>query len=259
MTQQTGVTVDLTIETQDGSPEAFVSRPEGEGHDLPGVLLFPDIFVLRPQIRRMANRIASWGYVVLAPNVFYRSGTVDELVPPADLREPEGRDRYIETAFPRMEALTSDLSRPDTTAYLDALTELPGVSGPVGVIGYCMGARLAMRAGGDHPDRVAAVGGFHGGGLVTDAADSPHRSLATTRAAVLLRHADEDPSMTPEGMDAITALATESGVTLDQAVYPGAPHGYSMADTSMYDEAAAERHFEDLREHLARHLTRPGE
>lgn len=248
------MTVDLAIEMADGTAEAFVSRSESAERDLPGVLLFPDIFVLRPQIRAMTNRIASWGYVVLAPNVFYRSGTVADLVPAVDLREPGGRDGYIQTAFPRMEALTSELSRPDTTAYLDALQALPGVSGAVGVIGYCMGARLAVRAGGDHPDRVSAVGGFHGGGLATDEADSPHRSLATTRAAVLLRHADDDPSMPPEGMQAIASLARESGVPLDQAVYPGAPHGYSMADTSMYDENAAERHFEELRDHLARRL-----
>lgn len=250
------MTVDQRIDTADGTAEAFVSRPAAADRDLPGVLMFPDIFGLRPQIRAMADRIAGWGYVVLAPNVFYRSGTVDELEPTTDLREPGERDAYLETAVPRMNSLTSELSQLDTVAYLDALTALPGVAGGLGVTGYCMGARLALRAGGDHPDRVTAVGGFHGGGLVTEDPDSPHRSLATTRAAVLLRHADDDPSMPPEGMDAITSLARESGVALDQAVYPGAPHGYSMADTSMYDEAAAERHFEDLREHLARRLSR---
>ncbi|AWH93478.1 dienelactone hydrolase family protein [Dietzia lutea] len=250
------MTVDLRIDTADGTAEAFVSRRAAADHDLPGVLMFPDIFGLRPQIRAMADRIADWGYVVLVPNVFYRSGTADELEPTTDLRKPGERDGYLETAVPRMNSLTSELSRLDTAAYLDALTALPGVAGGVGVIGYCMGARLAMRAGGDHPDRIQTVGGFHGGGLVTEEPDSPHRSLATTRAAVLLRHADDDPSMPPEGMDAITSLARESGVALDQAVYPGAPHGYSMADTSMYDEASAERHFEDLREHLSRRLSR---
>lgn len=252
----TDMTVDLSIDTAGGSAEAFVSRPAGTDRELPGVLLFPDIFGLRPQIRTMMDRIASWGYVVLAPNFFYRSGTAGDLAPTGDLREPGERDGYVATAIPRMEGLTSELSRPDTAAYLDALLSLPGVAGDAGVIGYCMGARLALRAGGDHPDRVAAVGGFHGGGLATDEADSPHLSVATTKGAVLLRHADDDPSMPPEGMDVIASSARESGVPLDQAVYPGAPHGYSMADTSMYDETAAEQHFEDLREHLARRLTR---
>ncbi|KAA0918456.1 dienelactone hydrolase family protein [Dietzia sp. ANT_WB102] len=248
--------VDLGIQMADGTAEAFVSRPRSADRELPGVLLFSDIFGLRPQIRTMMDRIASWGYVVLAPNVFYRSGTVTDLAPTVDLREPGERERYFAIARPRMEELTSELSRPDAVAYLDALLALPGVAGDAGVIGYCMGARLAMRLGGDRPDRVAAVGGFHGGGLATDEADSPHRSVATTRAAILLRHADDDPSMPPGGMDAIASVARGSGVPLDQAVYPGAPHGYSMADTPTYDESAAERHFEDLREHLARRLAR---
>lgn len=246
----------VQIETGDGLAEAWVARPEDTERALPGVLLFMDAFGLRPQIREMAQRIADGGYVVLAPNVFHRSGSVEEIAPTADLREPEGRDRALEQAIPRMNELTPGLSRADTTRYLEALAELPGVAGdaPVGVIGYCMGARLALRAGGDHPDRVAAVGGFHGGGLVTEEPDSPHRSLASTRAAVLLRHADDDPSMPVEGMDVIASLAEDAGVDLGQSVYPGAPHGYSMADTAMYEPSAAERHFAELQSHLGRHL-----
>lgn len=246
--------MDLRIDVQDGRAEAFVSRPGNAERELPGVLLFMDVFGLRPQIRSMMDRIAGWGYVVLAPNVFHRAGTVADLAPTVDLREPGERDRHLAAAKPRLETLNPELSRSDTSYYLDALVGLPGVAGGVGVVGYCMGARLALRAGGDHSDRVAAVGGFHGGGLVTNLADSPHRSLATTRAGVLLRHADHDPSMPLEGMDVIASLAIRSGVALDQSVYPGAPHGYSMADTPMYDEPAAEQHFEDLHEHLSRYL-----
>src|SRR5699024_10487644 len=146
-------------ETGAGRAGAGAARPEDTERALPGVLLFMDAFGLRPQIREMAQRIADGGYVVLAPNVFHRSGSVEEIAPTADLREPEGRDRALEQAIPRMNELTPGLSRADTTRYLEALAELPGVAGdaPVGVIGYCMGARLALRAGGDHPDRVAAV------------------------------------------------------------------------------------------------------
>src|SRR5699024_9377526 len=144
-------TMTVQIETGDGLAEAWVARPEDTERALPGVLLFMDAFGLRPQIREMAQRIADGGYVVLAPNVFHRSGSVEEIAPTADLREPEGRDRALEQAIPRMNELTPGLSRADTTRYLEALAELPGVAGdaPVGVIGYCMGARLALRAGGD--------------------------------------------------------------------------------------------------------------
>lgn len=225
--------VDVRIAMPDGHAEAWVARPENTERALPGVVLFMDAFGLRPQIREMAQRIADWGYVVMAPNVFHRSGAVDEIAPTADLREPEERDRFLGQAVPRMNDLTPELSRADTDRYLEALAELPGVAdgAPVGVIGYCMGARLALRAAGDHPDRVGAVGGFHGGGLVTEDPDSPHRSLASTRAAVLLRHADDDPSMPAEGMETITSLAEDSGVELDQCVYPGAPHGYTRWPT----------------------------
>ena len=245
-----------TVATEAGEIEAWLARPDGAGGEFPGVLLYMDAIGLRPQIRQMADRIASWGYTVLAPNTFHRSGSADETSPHEDLREPGARERFFAGAVPRMNALTSDLSRSDTAAYLDALKSADGVvDGPVGVVGYCMGVRLALRAAGDHPDSVAAVGGFHGGGLVTDDADSPHLWLGSAKAHLLLRHADQDRSMTPEQMDVLADAARAAGLDFDQDVYRGAPHGYSMADTSMYDPQAAERHFEELRAHFAAHLT----
>lgn len=238
---------ETTIDGPDGPLEAWLARAL-DGGPTPGLLLVMDAIGLRPQIHEMAERFASWGYTVLAPNVFHRSGTAAETSPTTGLREPGAREAFFEGVWPRMQALTPELSRHDMTLYLDALQARDDVApGPVGIVGYCMGVRLALRAAGDHPDRVAAVAGFHGGGLVTGDADSPHLGLATTRARVLLRHADEDPSMPPHAQDAIAALASEHGVALDQAVYEGAPHGYSMADTSMYDERAARRHEEELR------------
>lgn len=243
------------VTTGSGEAEAWLARPRHAVGKTPGVLLFMDAIGLRPQIRQMADRIADWGYVVLAPNTFHRSGSAEATSPRGDLRSPGAREEFFTEAVPRMRALTSDLSRADTTAYLDALRSAEGVAeGPVGVIGYCMGARLALRAAGDHPDTVAAVGGFHGGGLVTEEADSPHLWLRSAKAHILLRHADQDPSMTPEQMDVLASTARSAGLSLDQEVYTGAPHGYSMTDTSMYDAKAAERHFEELREHFASHL-----
>ncbi len=202
----------------------------------------------------MADRIAGWGYVVLAPNVFYRSGTADETSPRNDLRQPGAREAFFGEAAPRMDALTSELSRADTANYIAALQELSGASS-VAVNGYCMGVRLALRAAGDHPDVVRVATGFHGGALVTDAADSPHLSLRSARAAVMLRHGDDDPSMPPAAMAEIDRISRVAGVELSQDVYAGAPHGYSMSDTSMYDEAAAERHFGELRRWLDTRLT----
>ena len=146
---------------------------------------------------------------------------------------------------------------PDIAAYVAALRGLDGVTdGPIGVTGYCMGARLAVRAATGHPDDVAACGGFHGGGLVTDEPDSPHAGLGSARAEFVFGHADNDGSMPPEAVAALGAALAEHGLDASNEVYPGAPHGYSMADTSMYDEAAAERHFAELEALFARTLRR---
>lgn len=238
-----------------GTAEAFLAVPSDhtDGQTHPGVLFFMDAIGLRPQIEQMAQRIADWGYVVLAPNVFYRTGTAEEIAPKEDLREPGARDAFFPTIMPHMQALTSDKSNEDTAAYLAALRARPEVAdGPMGTTGYCMGARLATRAAGNHPDDIAAVAGFHGGGLVTEDADSPHLSLPQARAEFVYGHADNDQSMGPEAVEALGTALEAAGLTAANEVYAGAPHGYSMNDTSMYDEAAAERSFTELEALLGR-------
>lgn len=246
----------VTIAAPDGPAEAYATRPPAQGPDRPGVLLFVDAFGLRPRIEQMADRIASWGYVVLAPNTFYRNGTTEELLPREDLRAPGARGRFFAGARRRMSELTTERSLADTTAYLAALRELPDVArGPVGVVGYCMGARAATRAAGAHPDLVGAVGGFHGGRLATDANDSPHHWIPTATAAFCYGHADKDPSMTPAQVALLGETLRSAHLPFSNEVYAGAPHGYTMSDTSEYDEAASERHFAALqtlfREYLA--------
>ncbi len=236
-----------------GSAEAYVARPDGDG-DHPGVLFLMDAIGLRPQIAQMCQRIADWGYVVLAPNVFHRDGRVDDLRPKVDLTEPGEREAFFAEAMPRVRGLTADLAEQDLPVWLHALRALPGVAAePVGVTGYCMGARLALRAA-NLDDGVAAVGGFHGGGLVTDDADSPHRGLGAARAEYVFGHADQDRSMPPEAIEELGRALAEAGRTARNEVYAGAAHGYSMADTSMYDEAATERHFTELRSLFERTL-----
>ncbi|MFL6062023.1 MAG: dienelactone hydrolase family protein [Marmoricola sp.] len=243
----------IEIAVPDGTAEAYAARP-ASGHG-PGVLLFMDAIGLRPEIARIADRIASWGYVVLAPNVFYREGTAAEIAPKTDLHDPGARDAHFRIVGPMIARLTSDMAVADNAAYVAALRGIDGVDdGPIGVSGYCMGARLAVRAAGRHPEDVAAVGGFHGGRLVTDDADSPHRELAGSRAAYVFGHADNDGSMPPEAVEALGVALTEAGLEHANAIYPGSPHGYTMSDTSMYDETGAERHFTELRALLSRSL-----
>jgi carboxymethylenebutenolidase len=238
-----------------GVAEAYVARPSAEsGSEHPGVLFYMDAIGLRPRIAEMAQRIADWGYVVLAPNVFFRDGTADELAPKSDLTQPGAREEFFKGVMPRVQGLTADKAEADIPAYLQALRGLPGVaSGPVGTTGYCMGARLALRTAALDP-AVAAVGGFHGGGLVTDDDDSPHRRLPNAHAEFVFGHADNDRSMPPEAIVTLGEALRDAGLTASNEVYDGAAHGYSMSDTSMYDEAATERSFAELKDLLDRTL-----
>ncbi len=244
----------LSISTKDGVAEAIVATPpSGTG---PGVLFFMDAFGLRPRIEEMAAEIASWGYVVLAPNVFYRGGTASEVAPQGDLTTPEAREAFFSVAGPRIGHLTSDLAVQDNDAYLSALRSLPEVSpGPVGVVGFCMGTRLALRAAGRHPDVVAACAGFHGGGLITDAPDSPHRELATAKAEFVFGHADNDGSMTAQNAADLGDALSVAGLTATNEIYEGAAHGYTMSDTSSWNEAAFVRAFTNLRDLYGRTLS----
>lgn len=238
----------IEIPAADGNAEAIVARPDDGTH--PGVLLLMDAIGLRPRLHEMADRIASWGYVVLAPNTFYRLGTAAETSPPAgtDLTDPAQRAAYGRVSVPRVATLTRQRVEADIPRYLAALRGLDGVAdGPVGVTGYCMGAALATRAAGLDP-MVGACGGFHGAAIATTDPDSPHLALAGATAAFVYGHADEDPINPEEDIARLDAMLAEHHLTARTAVYPDAPHGFTMRDTSSYQQAGAERHFAELQE-----------
>ncbi|TLM74996.1 dienelactone hydrolase family protein [Pseudarthrobacter sp. NamB4] len=241
----------IEIPTAHGTAEALVARPSSGEGPFPGVILYMDAFGLRPRIEEMAQRIADWGYVVLAPNLFYREGTAAELAPKGDMTTPEGRKAVGRPAFARIGRLTADKALPDIDTWVAALRNLDGVApGPIGTVGYCMGARLAMRTATAHPEVVAACGGFHGGGLATDEPDSPHLGLGNASARFVFGHADHDPSMAPDAIARLGAALEAAGLQASNETYRGAPHGYSMADTSAYHADATERHFRELRDLL---------
>jgi carboxymethylenebutenolidase len=240
----------IQVEAADGTAEAYLTGSPGD----PGVLFYIDAIGLRPQIEEMADRIASWGYVVLAPHVFYRHGSAEELAPRADLREEGARAAFFASGvMDRVKGYTPDRSMPDADAWVRTLLEHAG-DGPIGVIGYCMGARLAVRTAGRFPGTVGAVGGFHGGGLVTDADDSPHLAIADSTAEYVFGHADKDRSMPLDRVAELEETLRAAERPHLNEVYEGAAHGYSMADTSVYHEGAAERHYKVLEGLLARTL-----
>jgi len=254
MTAIRGTSVD--IPTQDGTADAYLAYPDDHSPH-PAVLLYMDAFGLRPHLKNMADRLAENGYTVLVPNVFYRHGRAP-LVELPEFIDTE-RPGLFEQLTPLLRSLTPELADRDADAYLHWLTACPqAADGPVGITGYCMGARLALFTAGSHPERVAAIAGFHGGRLATDAPDSPHLLADRITAEVYFGHADQDPSLPPEQIERLDKALTQAGVRHRSEVYAGAPHGFTQDDTSTYRPEAAERHWRELLALLNRTLRDTG-
>ncbi|MGW7259580.1 dienelactone hydrolase family protein [Streptomyces sp. NPDC054834] len=252
MTAVRGTNVDIL--TQDGTADAYLAHPDDNaGH--PAVLLYMDAFGLRPQLQKMADRLAGAGYTVLVPNVFYRHGRAP-VVPLPDFIASDDRPALFEQIFPIMGELSVEAVARDTDSYLAWLaTRTEAAPGPVGITGYCMGARLALLTAVSHPERVAAAAGFHGGGLADDAdPESPHLAADRITAELYFGHADRDHSMPPAQIQRLDKALADAGVRYRTEVYADAEHGYSMADTEAYNAEATERHWTSLLDLLGRNL-----
>jgi len=241
----------VDIATEDGTCDAYLAQPDGDGPH-PAVLFFPDAIGLRQRIYDMADRIASHGYVVLAPNLFYRSGRAPVVANLDELLKAGDRQKLMEAVIPVARALKPADAMRDTRFYLDYLASVS--PGPVGLTGYCMGAGLALRTAATYPDRVAAAGGFHGGNLASDAEDSPHLLAPSVKAELYFGHADADPSLPPEQIERLNAAFDAAGVRYRAEVYAGASHGYTMADTRVHNEEGERRHWDALLDLFQRNL-----
>ncbi len=217
------------------------------------MLLYSDAFGLRPELERRALDLAAHGYHVLVPNLYYRTGPAPVVELPAHI-SAELRPAVIERLMPFLEeVLVGERILTDAEAYLAFLTGRPETRpGPVGVIGYCIGGALALRAGAAHPDTVAAVAGFHPGFLVTDEPDSPHRLVATLSAEVHLGLSGND--MTPEELATLEAALAAAGVRHTVETYPGTVHGFTMSDTDALHPAGLHLHWTRLLSLLTRTL-----
>ena len=246
----------LDITTEDGVADAYLVRPDGAG-PWPGVLVYQDAFGPRPRLFEMADRIAEQGYAVLVPNLFYRAGRAP-LFDLDGMQDPKQRGQIFDRVMPLVMQLTPPLIIRDSKAYLDFLAAQEGVApGPVGIVGYCMGGLAGLRAIEAFPDRIAALGSFHAGRVVTDDPDSAHLAVGRITGEVYFAHADNDSSMTPENIAELEAALDTAGVTYGSEVYEGAPHGFTMADSAAYNEAGEKRHWENLFTLLERALPHP--
>lgn len=232
----------IEIQTRDGLCPAYVYKPAGEG-PFPAAIMYMDGPGMRPAVQALAERLSGAGYYVLLPDLFYRSGPYAPVDPRVVFTNPELREQHRERFM--------DLAKPgavmsDTAALLDFLAARPEVQpGPVGVVGYCMGGRLALLAAGHYPDRISVAASYHGGGLVGDGAMSPHRFAPQMKAKVYVAGAIEDKNFTDEQKAALEVALTEAGVDHRIETYP-ARHGWVPRDMPVHDPVEAEHHWATL-------------
>jgi len=232
----------VDIKTKDGTCPSYVFLPPGSG-PWPAVLVFMDGVGIRPAMLDVGAQLATHGYFVLLPDLFYRSGPYEPMDPHTLFTDPDKRKVLMEKFFAH--ATPANIMS-DTRAFLDYLATEPNVKpGPIGTTGYCMGGLMSLTAAGTYPGRIAATASYHGGRLATDAPDSPHLLAPKIKSRVYVAGAIEDASFPDEMKTRLEDALTGAGVDHTIETYP-AKHGWVFRDTPVYDAAAAERHWQSL-------------
>ena len=244
------ILAEVEIKTPNGICDAALAQPGGEG-EWPGVILFVDAFGLRPSMRDMAKRLAQNGYTVLVPNPYYRSTKAPGLPVGFSFSNPQDREKLGALRA----QLTADAVAADATAYAAFLDSQRSVKKSVrmGVVGYCMGGAMTLRAAAALPDRVGAGASLHGGGLVTDTPESPHLLVPRLKASYYFGIAANDDAKEPEAKIRLQEAFDAAGAAAKIEVYAGCLHGWCVRDMPpspdgkpIYKEAQAERAWNEL-------------
>jgi carboxymethylenebutenolidase len=224
---------DVMVKTPDGTADCYFVHPATG--TAPGVVMWPDIFGLRPAFRQMAKRLAESGYSVLVVNPFYR-------VMKAPTAE-QGAATPIAKVSPLMAALNEQTHMTDAKAFVGWLDQQPSVAKnrKMGAQGYCMGGPMALRTAAAMPDRIGAIGSFHGAALVTKMPNSPHLQAATSKAQFLICIATNDDARSPDDKTAIKETFAKANLPAEVEVYTPALHGWCPPDSTVYSEALAEK------------------
>jgi carboxymethylenebutenolidase len=231
----------IDIATKDGATTTFICHPE-RGGPHPIILFYMDAPAIREELRDMARRLASVGYYVVLPNLYYRSGVME--IGPVP-REPDHpvRKRMMEL----MATLTIPMIMEDTQALLVFVDRQPAASkGRIGAVGYCMSGQYAINAAARHPDRVAAAASIYGTHLMTDRPDSPHVVANKAKAELYFACAETDRWMPLEMIEPLAKALRDAGANAEVELYPGVEHGFAFPQRAVYDKASAERHWERL-------------
>jgi carboxymethylenebutenolidase len=224
---------DVNVTTPDGTADCYFVHPASG--TAPAVLMWPDIFGLRPSFRQMGKRLAESGYAVLVVNPFYRV----QKAPTAKA----GSATPIQELMPLAQKLNETTQTTDAKAFIAWLDQQSSVAKNrrVGTQGYCMGGPIAFRTAAAVPDRVGAVASFHGGGLVTDQPNSPHLQASKTKAQFLVEIAENDDARSPDEKNVLKETFAKANVPAEIEVYAGAAHGWCPPDSRVYNEAQAEK------------------
>jgi carboxymethylenebutenolidase len=224
---------DVSITTPDGTADCYFVHPATG--TAAAVLVWPDIFGLRPAFRQMGKRLAESGYSVLVVNPFYR---VKKAPTAAD-----GSATPIQQLMPLAQGLNETTQMTDAKAFIAWLDQQSSVAKnrKVGTQGYCMGGPIAFRTSAAVPDRVGAVASFHGGGLVTKDPNSPHLQAAKTKAQFLVEIAENDDQRSPDEKNVLKETFAKASRPAEIEVYAGAAHGWCPPDSRVYNEAQAEK------------------
>jgi carboxymethylenebutenolidase len=238
----------IDVKTKDGVCPCHRFSPESGRH--PAVILYMDAIGIRPGLCDMAERLASNGYCVLLPNLYYRSAP-----PPFDAKTAFTDGAVRARLMQLLQSLNNKIVMEDTASFLDFLTTQPSVAGrKVGCVGYCMGGGFALSAAGTFPDRIAAAASLHGARLATNQPDSPHLLAPKMRAEVYVGIAGIDPHFSSEERNRLESALQSAGVRHTVEVYPDVKHGFAVNDTPVYDRPASERHWQRILKLFAENL-----
>ncbi|MFM5923827.1 MAG: dienelactone hydrolase family protein [Novosphingobium sp.] len=226
----------VAVATPDGTADAFFVHP-ARGR-FPAVILWPDVAGLRDAYKEMARRLASAGYAVLAVNHYYRAGPAPLLATMAEWRTPAGQEK-LKPAIATLSPANTVRDAAAFAAWLDKQGAVNTRRG-IGTQGYCQTGSFAIRTAAALPGRVKAAASFHGGGLVTPGADSPHLQIAKSKASFLIAIARNDDAKSPADKSILIDTAKTAGRPAEVEVY-NADHGWCTLDAPIYDKAEADR------------------
>lgn len=239
---RTGCMDRIGIKTRDGTCPSYVYRPTADA-PWPAVLVYMDGLGIRPAMLEIGERLATYGYFVLLPDLYYRSGPYEPMDPRAVLSDAEKRKVLMEKFF----ALATPANvMSDTSAFLDYLAAQPDVKpGGIATNGYCRGGFMSLTAAGTYPDRIVATASYHGGELASNAPDSPHLLAPKIKSRVYVAGAIEDSSFPDAMKERLECSLTAAGVDHKIETYH-ARHGWVLRDHPAHDATEAERHWRTL-------------